>query len=519
VPVRSFAEFQQVFGGLWQPSPLSYAVEQFFENGGQCALVVRVVNGGAPVTISLPCGGQVLVLEALSHGTREVLRAAVDYDNLADDEPHRFNLVVQRLRAAGSERIEDQEIYPRLSVLPREPRYVATALLDSQLVRVRGTVPVQRPDCTVRPGSRSAVGYVHANPDGDDGAPLTDYDLIGSAEQRTGLFALRGEEFQFLCLPPLERDRDVGLASLLVGERLCRDRGAILVVDPPAEWDTPEAALRGVRRLELRSDHAVMFFPRILAYDRLRGRYESFSNGGAVTGTLARLEALRSPWQPGPDEDVLLRPGTRPLLVLADADRARLANHGVNALQSLRSAHPTPFALRTLGGGSLGGAEGALLAPLRRTLLILNSIERGTRWILMAGHDPASRQRVVRQVQAFLKPLVEQGAFGEPGAPAPAVQVVCDERINDEHDVAEGRVNLLVTLRASGELGYQSYLITHAREGSRIRPVRSLLRGSGRAVIRLQDDAAPSIDGAAARQAANVGGGSSARSAGFQGAP
>ena len=35
VAVRSYAEFHQVFGGLWQPSPLGYAVEQFFECGGQ----------------------------------------------------------------------------------------------------------------------------------------------------------------------------------------------------------------------------------------------------------------------------------------------------------------------------------------------------------------------------------------------------------------------------------------------------------------------------------------------------
>ena len=76
VAVKSFAEFHQVFGGLWQPSTLSYAVEQFFECGGQRAVVVRVVNGGAPATISLPCGGQVLTLAALSPGSRESLRAA-----------------------------------------------------------------------------------------------------------------------------------------------------------------------------------------------------------------------------------------------------------------------------------------------------------------------------------------------------------------------------------------------------------------------------------------------------------
>jgi hypothetical protein len=171
----------------------------------------------------------------------------------------------------------------------------------------------------------------------------------------------------------------------------------------------------------------------------------------------------------------------------------------------LRSAHPAPIALRTLGGGSLGGAEGALLAPLRRTLLILSSIERGTRWVLLAGHYREARQRIVRQVLAFLKPLAEQGAFGEPGSAPPAVQVVCDERINDDHDLAEGRVNLLVTLRVAGDLGYQSWLITHSRHGSRIRAVRSLLHGSGRAVMRLHDeDPAPS-DASATRAAGGQG--------------
>ncbi|MBK6349529.1 MAG: hypothetical protein IPF50_06825 [Proteobacteria bacterium] len=83
VRVRDFAEYQQVFGGLWQPSMLSYAVEQYFDNGGREAVIVRVVNGGAPATISLPCGDEKLVLEALSPGTREILRASVDYDNIA----------------------------------------------------------------------------------------------------------------------------------------------------------------------------------------------------------------------------------------------------------------------------------------------------------------------------------------------------------------------------------------------------------------------------------------------------
>ena len=136
VLLGSFADYQQVFGGLWQPSTLSYAVEQYFENGGRQAVVVRVINGGAPATISLPCGAEALTLEALSPGSREALRASIDYDNIGASEEKRFNLVVQRLRAAGSEHIEDQEIFRRVSVEPDTARFVATALQESALVRV-----------------------------------------------------------------------------------------------------------------------------------------------------------------------------------------------------------------------------------------------------------------------------------------------------------------------------------------------------------------------------------------------
>jgi len=149
--VRSFSEFQQHFGGLWQPSTLAYAVEQFFENGGRVAHIVRVTNGARPPTLTLPAGRGALRLTALNAGSREYLRASVDYDGLTPAEHERFNLVVQRVRTAGSELVEDQEIYRRLSVVPSSGRFVADVLLESRLVRMLGDAPPQRPD-------RSATG-------------------------------------------------------------------------------------------------------------------------------------------------------------------------------------------------------------------------------------------------------------------------------------------------------------------------------------------------------------------------
>jgi hypothetical protein len=160
VRIAGFNEFQRIFGGLWQPSTLSYAVEQFFENGGRAAVIVRVTNGARCCTLSLPAANEALVLQALAPGTREFLRAAVDYDGIGDNEEDAFNLGIQRVRTPGSEHIEDQEIYRRVSIQPDSPRSVAALLAESALARVTGELPRLRPDSTPRHDPRGIAGYV-----------------------------------------------------------------------------------------------------------------------------------------------------------------------------------------------------------------------------------------------------------------------------------------------------------------------------------------------------------------------
>jgi phage tail sheath protein FI len=50
LPVHSFADFQAQFGGLSEPLPLGYAVQQFFLNGGRGALIARVEPAGPALT-------------------------------------------------------------------------------------------------------------------------------------------------------------------------------------------------------------------------------------------------------------------------------------------------------------------------------------------------------------------------------------------------------------------------------------------------------------------------------------
>ena len=472
VTVTSFAEFQQVFGGLWQPSSLSYAVEQFFEHGGARAIIVRVVNGARPPTITLPAGAGTLRLAGVNPGSREYLRASIDYDGIPEGDNERFNLVIQRIRSMGSELVEDQEIFRRASLKPDSGRCLADLLLQSRLVRAVEPLPAQRPDRSAGPGG-SAIGYAFSNSDGDDGGPLTDYDIIGSAAASTGLFALSAVDgFNFLCIPPLSREHDVGLSALLVAARYCRDRHAMLIVDPPASWTTARAALEAMRTWPFRSDNAIMYYPRVQALDRLRGRLETFAPCGAVAGMLARSDETYPLWSAVESDEMALRPGMQPTVPVGDADRVRLAQVGINTLSLPRTAPGgggVRVDARTLSAGG-GFHDWKYLSARRLGLWVATSVERGTRWVLLEQNGPATWTRARSLVETFLEVLAEQGAFV--GADAgDRYFVICDERVNRPDTIADGRVNLLFGFATSIPGEFDAWLVTHHPAASRVRPV------------------------------------------------
>jgi len=471
VPISSFSDFQHIFGGLWQPAPLSYAVDHFFENGGRRAYVVRVANGARPPTITLPAGSSNLRLIGVNPGSREFLRASVDYDGIPENDADTFNLVLQRVRSAGSELIEDQEIFRRLSVLSQSNRFVTNVLLESHLARVLGPVPVRRPERSATGGSRSAIGYAVSNPDGDDGAPLTDYDVIGSATASTGMFALQSTTgFNLLCIPPLSRDQDTGLSTLLVAARFCRQRHALLLVDPPSSWVSPRVALEALKHWPFRSDNAVMYFPRVQSFDRLRGRAETFASCGAAAGMISRSDEISPLWTATESEESFLRPGLRPAAVVSDVERVRLAQAGVNTLVSSRSNARAGLSQRTLAAGGVGASDWKYLSARRLALFVASTIEQGTRWMLMEPNIPSTWERARAWADAFLGALAEQGAFIGSSLDESHF-VITDDRVNREQTVAEGKFNLLYGFATSKPGEFDTWMVTHHPGSSRVRPV------------------------------------------------
>jgi phage tail sheath protein FI len=336
---------------------------------------------------------------------------------------------------------------------------------------VHGATPEQRPQRSPGGPGGVAIGYTLSNPDGDDGAPLTDYDIIGSASERSGLFALEGlARFNLLCIPQLARDHDVGLSTLLVAARICRERQALLVVDPPLPWDSARAALEGLRGWPFRSDSAVMYYPRVQALDRLRGRVETFGSCGAAAGMIARADEAWPVWSAGETEEAVLRPGLRPAVIVTEAERVRLAQGGVNTLLAVRSGAPSGVSPRTLAAGGSGAPDWKYLSARRLALFVAASIEEGTRWVLLEHNTRDTWRRAQAQAEEFLATLAAEGAFAG-ASPAETHFVICDERVNPPQSLGEGKLNLLFGFASSKPGSFDSWLVTHRAGASRVRPV------------------------------------------------
>jgi len=466
VSVGSFSEFSRRFGGHWRLSSLGPAVEQFFAHGGRRAIIVRVANGARGARLTLPAGDAGLTLTAVNPGAGETFRASVDYDGIEGRpgaDGTRFNLTVQRL-SPRTRLIDDQEIFRGLTCEEGREDNVRDRLLTSRLVRVTGPLPAGRPEATRSGGAHRAVSYVPAGEAGTDGRPLTDYDLIGSARDYTGLFALEGAaHFSFLYAPPMGGGRDPGPAFLMAAERYCQRRGAMLIVDPPAVCRSFSEFDLALRRDGFRSPHLATYFPRVS--DRRRPDDGALPVGGALAGILARNDAAGHVWMSPAVGAALLR-DLQPVLELDDAEAAALHRHGVQTLRRGADRRVRPTGDVTFTGSVFGGARP--LGPERLVQFVLHRIERSTRWVLFRRSERGLWQAVERRVAEFMQALEAAGAFDGQGSGAWFVR--CNSATNTAAQQGRPSVGLILGFRPAGEAEMRVWSLVQEPGGARLSP-------------------------------------------------
>ncbi len=463
-------EYARRFGGLWTDSTVSYAVDDFFGNGGGQCLIVRLYkpspnkDGYASLTLAS------LLLRSNSPGTwGNSIKGAVTHPMDTDPEGTKsaaeqygldpndlFDLIITD-EATGA-----REVFRNLSARETggQRRFDRVLAASSNLVEAKpnaqGNPTFVNGKPAKTPVDADGLPIMVAAVDGDDGQPLDDAAYLGDEALKTGIHALRKADiFNLLCIPPDTRSGTLSKTVREAGAKLCKDERALMIVDPPAAWDAnPANAAATAKAAQLdpaqqvlsltNADNAALYFPRILKRDRLRGgQIDTFPPCGAVAGVMARTDVNRGVFKAPAGLGATLT-GTEGLTVkMTDNENGLLNPIAVNCLRSFPNIGRVVWGSRTLKGSDALSHDYKYVPVRRLALNIEESLFRGTQWVVFEGNDEPLWAQIRLSVGAFMQRLFRQGAF-QGTSPREAYFVKCDSETTTQDDINRGIVNIVV---------------------------------------------------------------------------
>jgi phage tail sheath protein FI len=433
IKVTSFDEFEHEFGGLHADSEASYAIFQYFVNGGSTAFVVRASGGNAEPSAPAPADQpDPLKVEASSPGAwGDALRLRVTHG----DAPL-FNLVVERLGPDGKP--AEREEYLGLTNDPDAPRYALQVVnRRSELVRLTHPDPTEHD----RPDAHAAADPSTAFTGGANGGKPN----AGELEDGWGtLTDIAPEIFNLLCLPGAPALGGGFATAVSAAAAFCHQHRAFLLVDVPEDaeslgdaTDAKDAAQSGF------PENAAIYFPRLVMPDPLLpGEDKRVPASGAVAGVVARTDAMRGVWKAPAGTDAGIG-GVRLPVELDDIDNGTLNVQGINVVRTFPVYGTLVWGSRTLDGADAMASEWKYV-PVRRTALYIEeSLATGLRWAVFEPNDEPLWSSIRLNVGAFMDNLYRQGAFAG-STPAQAYLVKCDKDTTRPSDQDKGVVNILV---------------------------------------------------------------------------
>ena len=450
---------------------MSYAVQQFFMNGGGDAIIVRLENNKAKKAkyeIDTDDRSK-LKLQASSIGEwGNNLQITVDYKTAISTTPEQvnedktFNLTIKLVE-------NDKEIVTEsilnLSLDPNSTRLIKDVLeVESSLVRVEDYPPMRidngkqiapRPTASKQDskGKLTPLPAPIGDAKGDDGDAIVDNTSItlykGSKDSKTGIYALeKADLFNILCIPPATRTGNIDNSIWTEAVQYCLKRRAFLLVDSPNSWTRVDQVVAGADVIRQAvgdaKKNSALFFPRVKLADPLKeNRLDTFVPCGIIAGLFARTDANRGVWKAPAGTEASLN-GVRELPVkLTDGENGLLNPLGVNCLRNFPVYGNIAWGSRTLDGDDRLASEWKYIPVRRLALFLEESLYRGTQWVVFEPNDEPLWAQIRLNLGAFMNNLFRQGAF-QGTTPKEAYFVKCDKETTTQNDINLGIVNIIV---------------------------------------------------------------------------
>ncbi|MGH3505982.1 MAG: phage tail sheath subtilisin-like domain-containing protein, partial [Nocardioidaceae bacterium] len=378
--ITNFDEFTRVFGGLHAQSAASYAVLQYFVNGGAVAWIVRVgLTADSAASKTLKDGASpaldTLDVTAANPGTwGRSLRVAVTAGQ------NGVNVVVSEIDANNV--ISLREIHRNLPTTPNLDALIAAVNSNSRLIRLAdNTASSAAPAAAAATatGEPSAASSYVALTGGSDAALFTSSGVTtntfkGAVTTALGaLTRIEPEVFNLLCIPAAA---DLGTdlkGTVDAAITFCEENRAFLLVDTPPGSDSASAGAVsswiGGSSGPATSKNAAVYWPRLMVPDPVTGGSRESGPSGTIAGILARTDATRGVWKAPAGIEASLRGATLAKPV-NDADSAVLNPIGVNALRTFPVVGNVVWGSRTRFGADIQASEWKYI-PVRRTALYI----------------------------------------------------------------------------------------------------------------------------------------------------
>ncbi len=454
VLVGSYSEFQTRFGAVVTDSPVSWAIEDFFLNGGSQAYIVRIYSSGATAPAkkgkapAAAGGGSDGIAKATIGGADFAANSPGDWGNsikvavttVTVNSKTVYGVTVTYTPSTGGTLTEN---FNNVSTDPNSPKridhyvsansqYVTVAQLPASLSAATATALTGGTKC----GALTSVNYL---------------------DPKTGFQAALAKVpvFNLLYVPPPDYTTWQSWAAgddystlLDAAAAFCQSSNAFLICDPLPSWSTHVQAGTAnaidVSDLGIVGDAAeygAVYFPNP---DMGSTRPTPYPVGGIVAGITAHTDATRGVWKAPAGQKAAVMGATGLPVGITPSDRGILNSGAINAFKTIHEVGTVIWGARTLAGADVLDSDYKYINVRRLTSYIELSLVQGTQWAVFEPNDETLWASLQSSITAFMSELWRQGALaGTSQKDAFSVQVGASTTSRD--DQRAGRVNIIVS--------------------------------------------------------------------------
>lgn len=433
--LKSYSEFEQIFGFRAEKWRDSFSAKLFFQNGGKELYVYRVFKGSHKRgKISVPVDGGTLTFEATSPGSwGNDLSIEIRHH---DTRANCFSLYIRCNFPYPSAKNQDVIAFKNIAVSKTDPKHLKhifsgnpyAELVEDDLFTKRPEKGIYYPENTLKDQELTSEEIVR--------------NLI---ECETRL----DEPIGLVCLADRREGHGYTKQQIAKAAAFCERTHSVLLLGPRQKWTTPLSIKTAVEKIQdhlspAQRSRVALYTPDLLVDNPDTTKQQlSITPTLAIAGYVQKNDLSKGIWKAPAGVEATLT-GFPALKDIYEHQEASMLNSaGINSIRSIPPRSPVIWGAKTIDGHRQYGSDFTYLPVRRLTDYITRSIFQGSQWVAFEPHSEETWNALNQRVTSFLTDLYRAGAFAGTTA-STSFFVHCDTDTFSPGDLEKGRIPLQI---------------------------------------------------------------------------